>query len=251
MQLNSMQMVLWRIMRMGFSGFVQRRSVLFIMILLGLSVVAAVSGENFFTLATGVNQTGATTETIGTSVTTSLSQQQQLINQSFTVLSTTGTNLQCEFWNFTFTGNQGQYVSGNFAADSPVDFYIVQYTSYQNWLKEGSCGTATEAIASQQVTMSYSFNAALPNSGKWVIVLVNSSNTRNASGSIAAYLSSEGFTVTQVVLSTITTTGVTTRTTETASTPSTGIPGFPVESILVGITIGLFAILVLRFRRRM
>lgn len=235
---------------MGFSGFLQRRSVLFIMVLSGLSVFAAVSGENFFTLAAGVNQTGTTTATIGTSVTTSLSQQQRLINQSFTVLSTTGTNLQCEFWNFTFTGNQGQYVSGNFTADSPVDFYIVQDTSYQNWLKEGSCGSATEAIASQQVTMSYSFNAALPNSGRWVIVLVNSSNNRNAGGSIEAYLSSRGYTVTEVMLSTITTTGAT-ETTETTSTPSTGIPGFPVESILVGITIGLFAIWVLRFRRRM
>jgi hypothetical protein len=232
---------------MGFSGFLQRRSVLFIMVLSGLSVFAAVSGENFFTLATAVNQTGTTTATIGTSVTTSLSQRQQLFNQSFTVLSTTGTNLQCEFWNFTFTGNQGQYVIGNFTADTPVDFYIVQDTSYQNWLKQGSCGSATEAIASQQVTMSYSFNAALPNSGRWVIVLVNSSNTRNAGGSITAYLSSGGYTVTEVMLSTITTRG----TTETTSTPSTGIPGFPIESILVGITIGLFAILVLRLRRRM
>jgi hypothetical protein len=245
-----MQMVLSRIIKISFSGFLQRRSVLFIMVLSGLSVFAAVSGENFFTLATGVNQTGTTTATLGTSISTSLPQQ-QLINQSFTVLSTTGTNLQCEFWNFTFKGNQGQYVSGNFTADSPVDFYIVQDASYQSWLKQGSCGSATEAIASQQVTMSYNFNAALPNSGSWVIVLVNSSNTRNAGGSITAYLSSEGYTVTEVMLSTITTTGVTTGTTETTSTPSTNIPGFPVESILVGITIGLFAILVLRFRRRM
>jgi len=236
-------------MTMGFSDFLQRRSVLFIAALSSLLVFAAVSGENFLTLATEVNQTGTTT-TISTSITTSLSQEQQLINQPFMVLSTTGTNLQCEFWNFSFTGNQGQYVIGNFTSDSPVGFYIVQETSYQNWLKQGTCGSATDAIASQQFTMSYSFNAALPNSGRWVIVLVNSSNTRNAGGSIVAYLSSAGYTVTQAMLSTITTTG-TTETPETTSTPSTSIPGFPVESLLVGITLGLIAILLLRFRRRM
>jgi len=233
-------------MRISFRGFLQRRSFLFIIVLFGLSVLAAVSGENFIAIATGVNQTGTTTATIGTSVTTSLSQQQQLVNQSFTVLSTTGTNLQCEFWNFTFTGNQGQYVSGNLTSDIPVGFYIVQETSYQNWLKQGTCGSATDAIASQQFTASYGFNAALPNSGTWVIVLVNSSNTRNADGTIAAYLSSEGYTVTQLMLSTLTTTGMT----ETTSAASTGVPGFPVESILAGITVGLVAILVLRSRRR-
>ena len=233
-------------MRISFRGFLQRRSILFIIVLSGLSVLAAVSGENFIALATGVNQTGTTTATIGTSVTTSLSQQQQLVNQPFTVLSTTGTNLHCEFWNFTFTANQGQYVSGNLTSDSPVGFYIVQETSYQNWLKQGTCGSATDAIASQQFTASYGFNAALPNSGTWVIVLVNSSNTRNADGTIAAYLSSEGYTVTQLMLSTLTTTGMT----ETTSAASTGVPGFPVESILAGITVGLVAILVLRSRRR-
>jgi hypothetical protein len=241
-----MQMVLWRIMRMSLRVFLQRRSLLFIIVLSGLSVLAAVSGENFIALAIGVNQTGTSTTTIGTSISTSLSQQQQLINQPFTVLSTTGTNLQCELWNFTFTGNQGQYVSGNLTSDSPVGFYIVQETSYQNWLKQGSCGSATDTIASQQFTVSYSFNAALPNSGRWVIVLINSSSTRNADGSIAAYVASEAYTVTQVMLSTITTTGMT----ETTPTASTGVPGFPVESILVGVTVGLIAILVLRFRRR-
>ena len=255
-QLNGMQTVLWRSIRMTSSGFLQRRSVLF-MILCGLSVFAAVSGKNFYTLATGANQTGMTTATISNTLTTSLSPRQLLINQSFTVLSTTGTNLQCELWNFTFTGNQGQYISGNFTANRPVDFYLVQDTNYQNWLKQGTCGTATDAIVSQQLTMSYNFSAALPNSGRYDIVLVNSSNTSNAGGSITAYLSSIGYTITEVMESTITTTGVTTgvstgttQTTQPTSTLSTNIPGFPVESILAGIIIGLIAILILRFRKR-
>ncbi len=248
-----MQTILWGNVRMVSSDFLQRRSVLFIMVLCGLSAFAAFSGGNFFTLATGVNQTGMSTTTLSATISTSLSPRQQLINQSFTVPSTTGTNLQCELWNFTFIGNQGQYISGNFTVNSPVDFYLVQDTNYQNWLKQGTCGTVTEAIASQQLTMSYNFSAALPTSGRYDIVLVNSSGTNNAGGSITAYLSSQGYTMTEVMQSTITTTGVTPGTTETTqptATLSTNIPGFPIESILAGIIIGLIAILILRFRKR-
>ena len=221
-----------------------------------MSVFAVVSSQNFFALAMGVNQTGITTTSF-TSTSTSLSPRQQLINQSFTVPSTTGTTLQCELWNFTFTGNQGQYVSGNFTANIPLDFYLVQDTNYQNWLKQGTCGSATEAIASSQLTMSYNFSTALPNSGKWDFVLVNSSNTNNAGGSITAYLSSVGYTMTEVMLNTITTTGASpgttlgaTETTQPAATASTNIPGFPIESILAGIAVGLFVVLILRFRKR-
>ena len=235
------------------SGLLPKRSVLFIMVVCGMSIFAVVSSQNFFALAMGVNQTGITTTSF-TTISTSLSPRQQLINQSFTVPSTTGTSLQCELWNFTFTGNQGQYVSGNFTANSPLDFYLVQDTNYQNWLKQGTCGSATEAIASSQLTMSYNFSTALPNSGKWDFVLVNSSNTNNAGGSITAYLSSVGYTMTEVMPNTITTTGLTPGTTETtqpsAPTASTNIPGFPIESILAGIAVGLFAVLILRFRKR-
>jgi hypothetical protein len=238
---------------MGSSDFLQRRSLLFIMILCGLSALAAFSGESSFALATGVNQTGMSTTTVRATISTSLSPQQQLINQSFTVPSTTGTNLQCELWNFTFTGTQGQYISGKFTSNSPVDFYLVQDANYQNWLKQGTCGTAIEAIASQQLTMSYNFSAALPSSGSYDLVLVNSSSTNNAGGSITAYLSSQAYTMTEAMVNTITTTGVTPSTTETTqptATLSTNIPGFPIESILAGIIIGLIAILILRFRKR-
>jgi hypothetical protein len=252
-----MQTVLWRNVRMASSGFLQRWSVLFIMVLCGLLAFAAFSSENFFTLATGVNQTGISTTTLSATISTSLSPRQQLINQSFTVPSTTGTNLQCELWNFTFTGNQGQFISGNFTVNIPLDFYLVQDTNFQNWLKQGTCGTATEAIASQQLTMSYNFSAALPASGRYDLVLVNSSSTNNAGGSITAYLSSQGYTMTEVMLSTITTAGVTpgtspgtTETSQPTATLSTNIPGFPIESILAGIIIGLIAILILRFRKR-
>ena len=241
---------------MAVSGLLPRRSVFIIVIICAMSIFAVVSSQNFFALAMGVNQTGITTTSF-TSTSTSLSPRQQLINQSFTVPSTTGTTLQCELWNFTFTGNQGQYVSGNFTANIPLDFYLVQDTNYQNWLKQGTCGSATEAIASSQLTMSYNFSTALPNSGKWDFVLVNSSNTNNAGGSITAYLSSVGFTMTEVMVNTITTTGISpsmtpgaTETTQPAATASTNIPGFPIQSMLAGIAVGLFAVLILRFRKR-
>lgn len=209
-------------------------------------LLATVGSENYATFATQVNQVETSTITVGSSVTTSQSQPQQLINHAVKVISTTGTNLRCEFWNLTFTGNQGQYVSGNLTSDIPLDFYIVQDTSYQNWLKSGSCGNAGDAIASRLITTAYSFDAVLPNSGKWDIVLVNSSNARDADGFLSAYLSSGSYTITQPLLSTVTTTSASTNIT----TPTTNIPGFPVESIAVGIVIGLAALMILRCRRR-
>lgn len=223
----------------------QNRLAMLIMIVCALSFLTAAGNANF-ALATHVLQVETTTATVGTSFSTSLSQSQQLINGAFTVLSTTGTNLPCEFWTVNFTGNTGQYVSGNFTSDSPVDFYLVQSTTYQNWSKQGTCGSATEAIASQLLITSYAFNAALPSSGAWVIVLVNSSNARNAEGSIVAYLSSGGYTITQPLLNTITTTVASVNTIPAA----TNIPGFPPESLLIGIVVGLLAMLIFRLRKR-
>ncbi len=183
---------------------------------------------------------------MGSTVTTSQSQLQLLISGSFKVLSTTGTNHPCETYNLTFTGNQGQYVLGNFTSVIPLYFYIVQDTAYQNWVKSGSCGNAADAIVSQSNVMSYSFNVALPNAGMWHIVLVNYSNSRDASGFLAAYLSSGSYTLTKPLLSTITTT-----TTSSSSFTQTypGISGFSVESIALGILVGVAALFVLRRRR--
>jgi len=204
-----------------------------------------VGSENYATFATQVNQVGTSTIT-GSSVTTSLSQPQQLVNGAVKVISTTGTNLRCEFWNLTFMGNQGQSISANLTSDIPLDFYIVQDTSYQNWLKSGTCGNAGDAVASRLTTTAYTFSAIFPNSGKWDIVLVNSSNTRDADGFLSAYLSSGSYTITQPFLSTVTTTS--TSTSASITTPTTNIPGFPVESIAVGIIIGLAALMILRYQ---
>jgi hypothetical protein len=224
----------------------QIRYLLVIVVVYASFLLATVSTENYATLATQVNQVETSTITVGSSVTTSLSQPQQLINHAVKVISTTGTNLRCEFWNLTFMGNQGQYVSGNLTSDIPLDFYIVQDTSYQDWLNSGTCGNAGDAIASRLITTAYSFDAVLPSSGKWDIVLVNSSNVRDADGFLSAYLSSGSYTVTGLLLSTVTTTSAPTNVTA----PTTSIPGFSVESIAVGIVIGLAALMILRYRRR-
>jgi len=219
-----------------------------IVVIVGASLLLAVVGNNSnITIATQANQVATSTVTVGSSLTTSQTQPQQLVSRAFKVISTTGTNLHCELWNFTFMGSQGQYASGNFTSDIPLDFYLIQDTSYQDWLRAGSCGNAADAIVSKQSTMSYGFDAALPSSGKWDLVLVNFSNTRDADGFIVAYLSSGSYTITQLLLSTITTTSTLTNSTTTAST--TNIPGFPVESIAIGFMAGLVALMVLRHQR--
>ncbi len=224
--------------------FLKVRYAIAIMIVCIPSLLAIVGSANYVTFATQVNQ--VKTITVGSSVTTSLAQQQQLINSPFKVISTAGTNLHCELWNFTFTGNQGQYVAGNFTSDIPLDFYVIQDTSYQSWLKVGSCGNGANAITSQLSTMAYSFDAALPSSGRWDLVLVNFSNARDADGFMVAYVAAGSYTSTQQLLSTITPTSTFTS----ATTPSTSIPGFPVESIIVGMVTGIVALMILRCRSK-
>ncbi len=221
----------------------QKRFALLIVIVCALSFSTVAGNSNIFALASHAFQMVTTTATVGTSLSTSLSQSQQIINGPFTVLATTGTNLPCEFWTLNFTGSAGQYISGNFTSDSPVDFYLVQSSTYQGWVTQGTCGSTTAAVASQLLTKSYAFNAALPSSGAWVLVLVNSSNARNAEGTIVANLSSGGYTITQPLLTTITTV-------IPGSTSSPSIPGFPPEALLLGIVVGLFALLILRLRKR-
>lgn len=219
------------------------RHAIVILIVCIASLLAIVGSANYRTFASQVNQ--VKTITVGSSVTTSLAQQQQLIKSTFKVISTAGTNLHCQFWNFNFTGNQGQYIAGNFTSDIPLDFYLVQDTSYQSWLKVGSCGNTVDAITSQLSTMAYSFDVVLPSSGKWDLVLVNFSNARDADGFIVAYVAAGSYTSTQQLLSTITMTSTFTSTT----TPSTSIPGFPVESIIIGMVTGLVALMILRRRQ--
>ena len=207
-------------------------------------------GEGHVLLAANSDQVITSTVTTGSGFSTSLSLSQQIFNGPFTVLSTTGTNLPCEFWTINFTANTGQYLSGNFSSDNPVSFFVVQPASYQSWLKGGTCGNEADAIASQLITTSYSFNAAIPTSGAWTIVLVNSSSAKNADGFLAAYLSSGSYTVTQPLMGTVTTTITSASATASGSGQSTTIDGFPFASILVGVIIGLVIIVVLRRRNR-
>lgn len=200
-------------------------------------------------LAARSDQVVTSTVTVGSSTLTSLSLQ-QIFNGPFTVLSTTETKLPCEFWTFNFTANVGQYVSGNFSSDNPVSFFLVQVANYQSWLKAGTCGNAGDAIASQLITMSYSFNAAVPTSGTWAIVLVNSSNAKNADGSLVVYLSSGSYTVTQPLISSMITTISSAGTASPGMSQSTNIDGFPLASIMVGIMLGLIVIVSLRRRNR-
>jgi hypothetical protein len=238
-------------MKMQFNvPFLHARYAIVIMIVCFATLAVIVSSADYVTFASQVNQ--VRTITVGSSLTTSLAQQQQLINRSFKVISTGGTNLHCELWNLTFTGNQGQSVAGNFTSDIPLNFYLVQDTSYQRWSNGGSCGNVADAITSKLNTMAYSFDVVLPGSGRWDLVLVNFSNARDADGFMVAYVAAGSYTLTQQLLSTITSTSIITSATSvtSATTPATSIPGFPVESIIVGMVTGLVALMILRRPKR-
>jgi len=216
------------------------RLVVLAVALLSLVALLSAAGEGHLASVSRLNQ-------VTTSTFSSLAPLQQLFNGPFTVLSTTGTNLPCELWTLNFTATIGQYLSGEVNSDIPVSFYVVQAAAYQNWVKAETCGTMTEAIAGSLLTTSYSFTpVAIPNSGAWTIVIVNSSNARDADGYLAVYLSSMPLTVTQPLTGTIT---MTFTSTTTSVVSGQTVPGFHVSSIFLGIMVGLGAIILLRRKR--
>ena len=216
-------------------------------------VAAIILATVVFALPSLINQSFATsgnhveqvqTLTVGTTLMATQSQRQQIFGGPFKVPSTTGTNFRCQLYNFTFIANQGQYVAGNFTSIVPLDFYIVPDPIYRNWIKSGSCGDAGDAISSQMGTTGYGFNVTFTSTGPWDIVLVNSSNSRDADGFLVAFLSATSYIITEPLLATTTLASVT-----SASLP-TGIPGFPVESILLGALVGVVLLSVLRHKKR-
>ena len=229
---------------------------MFLLVLAALCLLALTTDPSYSWTPSNTNseQTVTNTVVLGTTVSTSKSLPQVVFKGPFTVLSTTGTNLPCEFWASNFTAALGEYVSGNFTSDNPVNFFIVQQTKYEDWLKAGTCGTTQDAIASQLITTSYTFDAALPSPGIWLIVLVNTSNAKNADGYLVAYLSTLGYTVTELMTSTIIPTIISSSTITTAQ--PTSIVSFNFSSviailgIIVGIAVGLVAILMISRRRR-
>lgn len=162
------------------------RAIILTVLCLASLLSSTVAGQNYVTTTTQTSTTATRTYTMG-SVITSLSQPQLIVNQSFTVFSTTGTSDNCEMTNFTFSSNRGEYVSGHFAATIPLDFYIMTDGDYQNLMTHRSCGSVP-AVSGVQNAMNYSFNVALPDTGLWDIVLINRSDTRNASGFLKAEL---------------------------------------------------------------
>jgi hypothetical protein len=212
-------------------------------------MVAVLSLVVLFSTVGGHFASASRPSQVTTSTIESLAPLQQLFNGPFTVLSTTGTNMLCEFWSLNFTATVGQYLTGSFNSDIPVSFYVVRTMAYQDWLRAGTCGSMTDAIAGSLLTTSYGFTpVAIPDSGAWTIVIVNSSNARNADGYLAVYLSSVPLTVTQPLTGTITMTYTSTTASVVSGQP---VPGFPVSSILLGIMAGLAATIIFRRRKRL
>jgi hypothetical protein len=185
-----------------------------------------------------------------TNFSTSPSPLIQVFNGPFTVLSTTGTNLPCEFWALNFTATTGQYLSGALNSDVPVGFFVVAQSSYQNWVKTGTCGNVADAIAGQLFITSYNVSppVAIPSSGTWTIVIVNSSDARNADGYLAIYLTTMPYTITEPLTGTITMTSTSTISTTSTLQATQPVPGFTPYSILLGIMAGLAVVALLRRR---
>ena len=179
-------------------------------VILIICTILALLSTVYGAFASGVSMNQVSTVTAG--MTTITPQPQQVVDRAFKVVSIAGTALGCQLYNFTFQGSQGQYLSGNFTSDVPLNFYIVPQQILQSWSTSGSCGIATDAIASQTNSTTYAFNVALTSSGMWSIVLVNSFN-RDADGFMLANLTQIGYTTAQPVLSTTTITPSTTATT--------------------------------------
>jgi hypothetical protein len=157
--------------------------------------------------------------------------------------------MPCEFWTFNFTATVGQYLSGGFSSDNAVSFFVVQQSTYQKWVAAGICGNVGDAITSQSFNTGYNFTRlAIPTSGTWTVVLVNSSNAKNADGFLTLSLSTGAYPATQPLTGVMTTTIASTSATASGSGQSTGIAGFPFVSIIVGIMVGLAAVAILRRR---
>jgi len=231
------------------------RPVCYLRRILVLAVISAclvgllgTGGEGPVALAMRPNQLTTSTITVQ-SFATSPSPLEQVFNGPFTVLSTTGTNLPCELWALNFTAEIGQYLSGSFNSDLPVGFFVVLQESYHDWVKAETCGSLTSAIAGQLLTTSYDFGpVAIPSSGIWAIVIVNSSNARDADGYLAAYLTTTPLTVTRPLTGTITL--MSTITSTSTLLGGRPVPGFPFSSIILGIIVGLMATIALRRRNQ-
>jgi len=91
----------------------------------------------------------------------------------------------------------------------------------------------------------------IPSSGVWVIVLVNSSNAKNADGYLLANIAAGSSLVTRPLLLTTTVSSLTTASSPTpaVSDQAPGIAGFPIISIVIGVVIGLLGTVLLRRRK--
>lgn len=208
-------------------------------------MLPTVGSQSYVTVTTQVSRTQ--TGLITLSSTVSVLQRQLVFNQSFTVYSTTGTSLSCETINFPFNATRGEYISGTIKSNIEIDFYIMTDANYRSFSTLGNCGSVPAAIEARQNTMNHTFNVALPDSEVWDIVLVNSSNTRNASGFLSAYLISGTSVSTAPLLRTLTRTKIT-RSTIIMQATFPNLSAYSLIAIL-GIFVIVFVIVTITIRK--
>lgn len=140
-----------------------------LILLLAISPTVAfsvVEGQSYVTQTTQVTSYVHSTVTLGyTTVTSTVTHSPvNIYSGTFTMNHTAGggRRIGCYPEFVPFAAQQGQYVSGTFSSDHPVEFHVMTMQNYLGWTE---CDAAPPAIAGQMVTMEYSFNAMIPQTG--------------------------------------------------------------------------------------
>ncbi len=220
---------------------VTTRSLITAFLCLSLLLPATVRGQGSFAATTQATTT--ITTTVGWTTITSM--PTQIVAQSFTAVHVfNAATFACNSTVFTFAGEAGQHVSGNFASDVFLYFYIMTDSNFRSV----ACPyqESPKSIVERYAT-SYSFDVVLSSSDQWDIVLVNPGTSGVAKGYIEAYLWSNVQT-SQVALFSTTTETTSIPLTQTTTTPSFTAEG--VSALILGIVAVAIALAFLLSRRR-
>jgi hypothetical protein len=237
------------------------------MLILSVAFPAAVSFAVIQPIQT-VTSTSFNFSPIST-VTTTSTVQQNLLQESFTVNQAQGPN-SCWYIYYSFSSHAGPIV-GSVASSSRVDFILASMADYNAWVTvtvtsssvtlshSSDCDGPLRPIVRSLGVTSYNFSANLPNDGEYAAIAINKSPTSAATVSVLIQgpfvftqttTSFATITHTQPVLMTQTSILEASSQTSTPASGPLGIPGFPAIAIAIGLTLGLAAVTLRRKRRK-
>jgi hypothetical protein len=209
-----------------------------------------------------VQSTSTSTFTSYYTTTSYWNKARELTHQTLSISSTEGGTYCGMYDKRSFSVNANEVISIRLTSNIPIDFFVMSYKDYTAWHAANGC-PVTSALVEQYSVDSVSMNLTIPESGSYYLTFLNTSPDTTAkiqlrADDVGVATPSSMTTTTEVVsLSQSTTTQaflvtetrvLTTVRTEQVPSSIGGIPGFPMESILVGL-ITAFAILAVLRRR--